>query len=103
MNTLNYTSLIKKLAVLLAVTGVSGSISLPVLAQVNPHPSIFNEPPYNQSYSPRPGHQPKHRPGHKLGHRPGRLLGLGPADGPQGGTPPTGGPPPVPPAGTPPG
>lgn len=114
MNTLNHTSLIKKLAVLVAVTGVSGSISLPVLAQVNPHPSIFNEPPYNHSYSPRPRHRPKHRPK----HRPGPLLGQEPADGgpppaqrpgdqpgygPQGGEPPTGGPPPVPPAGTPPG
>lgn len=87
MNLLNRTSLIKKasvsvsrtVAVLVAVTGVSFSISFPVLAQLNPHPSIFREPPYNrfQSRPPRhkPGHRPGHRPGPRLGHEPGHRPG----------------------------
>jgi uncharacterized surface protein with fasciclin (FAS1) repeats len=49
-------NLIKKLVGLIGVTGVSVVIAFPVGAQnpggaVNPHPSIFNEPPYNRSGS----------------------------------------------------
>ncbi len=98
MNALNRASLLKKLALLVAITGISSSISIPVLAQTNPRPSIFNEPPYNRSY-PRPGHRPKHGPRHH-GHGPGRMLGQGPADNgpPAGGSVDNG-----PPAGSPPG
>ena len=66
MNTLNYLSWLKKVTVLIIVTGTSLSISLPAFAQLNPRPSIFNEPPYNSlqgAPGPRPGHhRPKHHP-----------------------------------------
>ena len=65
-----------RLAVLMAVISVSSAISLPVLAQVNPHPSIFDEPLYSH----------RHRRGHRLGHCHGPLLVQGAVDnGPPGG------------------
>jgi len=56
MKTQHHSDLIEKLACLVAVAGVSVLIGFPVGAQnpggaVNPHPSIFNEPPYNRSRS----------------------------------------------------
>lgn len=52
----HHTDLIKKLAGLVGVAGVSVLIGFPAGAQqqggvLNPHPSIFNEPPYNRSRS----------------------------------------------------
>ncbi len=49
----HHTDLIKKLAGLVGVAGVSVLIGFPAGAQqqggaLNPHPSIFNEPPYNR-------------------------------------------------------
>ena len=88
----NRTSLLKKVAVLVAVTGVSSLITLPALAQLNPRPSIFNEPTYNRSYRPRPGHEPRHGPRPRLGH------GRGPRLDPRLGQQPGYGRPPAPPA-----
>jgi len=99
MDSLNLTSLIKKVAVLVAVTGVTSLISLPVLAQLNPHPSIFNEPPYHRSYSQRPGPRLKHRRGHKRQlsaqgpRQPAPPNGAPPARGSQRSAPPDGAPP----------
>ncbi len=61
MNTQDRTSLLK----MAFVTGVAAisSLAIPALAQ-NPHPTIFNEPPYNQ----RSGPPAKIHPGHRLGH-----------------------------------
>jgi hypothetical protein len=55
MNALNPTSLLKKVAVLLGVAAATSLISFPVLAQINPNPSIFNEPQNNGVRCPDPG------------------------------------------------
>lgn len=57
MKAQNHSNLLKKLAALVGVAGVSVIIGLPVEAQqqggaINPRPSIFNEPPYNRSRTP---------------------------------------------------
>ncbi len=70
MNKLTRTSALKKLAVLMTVTGVSSLISLPVMAQLNPRPRIFDEPPYNRLQSPPKHHHPKHKHDPRLGERP---------------------------------
>lgn len=70
MNKLTRTSLSKKLAVLMTVTGVSSLISLPVMAQLNPRPGIFNEPPYNRLQSPPKHDHPRHRHDGRIGERP---------------------------------
>lgn len=62
MNTQNRTSLLK-MAFLAGFAAISSLVSLPASAQ-NPHPTIFNEPPYNQ----RSGPPQKVHPGHRLGH-----------------------------------
>ncbi len=61
----HHSSLLKKLAGLIGAAGVSIAIAFPAGAQntggaVNPHPSIFNEPPYNRSgrTQPTPGVTP---------------------------------------------
>lgn len=70
MNKLTRTSLSKKFAVLMTVTGVSSFISLPVMAQLNPRPRIFDEPPYNRLHSPPKHHHPKHKRDPRIGERP---------------------------------
>jgi hypothetical protein len=65
MDTLKRKTLIETLAVLITVTGVSFLISIPVLGQLNPHPSIFKEAPYNRSHRQRPKRKPKYRPKRK--------------------------------------
>ncbi len=67
MNAFNRVNLIKKVAVLLAVTSISSLISLPVLAQSSPRPTIFSEAPYNR----QDGAKPK-PPGKKHGKHPGK-------------------------------
>jgi len=49
MTRLKSISSFKKLTSLLGVATASALIGLPALAQVNPRPSIFNEPPYNRA------------------------------------------------------
>ncbi len=68
MNILNEANLLKKMAILVVSLGVSYVIAPGAIAQSNPRPSIFNEPPYNR-VAPRPepkrgrhGHPPKPRP-----------------------------------------
>lgn len=84
MKALNPTSLLKKVTVLLGVAAASSLISFPVLAQLNPNPSIFNEPPYNGSRCPRPDSRRSLRPA-ECGRR-GRyrqaIYGGPPAPGP---------------------
>lgn len=70
MNELTRTSLSKKFAVFMTVTGVSSFISLPVMAQLNPRPRIFDEPPYNRLQSPPKHHHPKHKHDPRIGERP---------------------------------
>jgi|GEM_PF-6615198 len=67
MNAFNRVNLIKKVAVLLAVTSISSLISLPVLAQSSPRPTVFSEAPYNR----QDGAKPK-PPGKKHGKHPGK-------------------------------
>jgi len=98
MNAFNRVNLIKKVAVLLAVTSISSLISLPVLAQNRPRPTVFSEAPYNRQDGAKPkppgkkhgkhhgkhdhggpGHPPGHGPKHPLrpgaGHPPGDRMG----------------------------
>ncbi|MBW4488402.1 MAG: fasciclin domain-containing protein [Trichocoleus desertorum ATA4-8-CV12] len=49
MNRLNSINSFKKLASFIGLATASTLIGLPALAQVNPNPSIFNEPPYNRA------------------------------------------------------
>ncbi|MBD2119419.1 fasciclin domain-containing protein [Trichocoleus sp. FACHB-262] len=49
MTKLKSISSLKKLTSFLGVVTASALIGLPALAQVNPNPSIFNEPPYNRA------------------------------------------------------
>lgn len=53
---------LKRLASLLGIVGVSIVASFPIVAQsqgvLNPRPSIFNEPPYNQTPGTTPGATP---------------------------------------------
>ncbi len=49
MNGLNFSATTKKLAGLVSVAIAGASIGIPVAAQLNPNPSIFNEPPYNRT------------------------------------------------------
>ncbi|KAM3114837.1 hypothetical protein [Phormidesmis sp. 146-33] len=51
MNLLNHNGLAKRLSALVGAVGTAALLGLPALAQVNPNPSIFNEPPYNRSQS----------------------------------------------------
>ena len=67
MNAFNRVNLIKKVAVLLAVTSISSLISLPVLAQSSPRPTVFSEAPYNR----QDGAKPKPH-GKKHGKHPGK-------------------------------
>ena len=80
MNETNRTSLSKKFVVLMTVTGISALISLPVMAQLNPRPRSFDEPPYSRPRSPL-AHKPKH---HRPKHRLDPLLGERPAPPPAG-------------------
>ena len=68
MNILIQANLLKKIAILVVSLGVSYAIAPGAIAQSNPRPTIFNEPPYNR-VAPRPeprrgrhGHPPKPRP-----------------------------------------
>ncbi|BAZ40200.1 hypothetical protein NIES4101_61610 [Calothrix sp. NIES-4101] len=70
MNLFNRITLLKKLAVLAVATGISFLISMPVLAQTNPRPSIFKEFPYNRSSN----HRTRQRPKRTLKHRPNARL-----------------------------
>jgi hypothetical protein len=70
MDKLKRKTWIEKLAVLIAVTGVSFLISIPVFAQLNPHPSIFKEAPYNRFQRQRPKHRRKYKPNAQLRKRP---------------------------------
>ena len=56
IETRNHSNLLKKLAGLVAIAGVSALINFPAEAQgvLNPTPSIFNEPPYNRSRTAAP-------------------------------------------------
>lgn len=65
MNALNSTTQFKKLPLVIIITAISLLNIIPVLAQTNPHPSIFNEPPYNRFHNYRPKYKPKRKP--KLG------------------------------------
>lgn len=49
MNSPERANLIKKLIGFVGAAGITSLMSSPVLAQLNPNPSIFNEPPYNRS------------------------------------------------------
>lgn len=61
MDILNKSHLLKKIVVLVVSLGVSAAIAPGASAQLNPRPSIFNEPPYNR-VAPRP--EPRHRDPH---------------------------------------
>lgn len=62
MKALNPTSLLKKVTFLLGVAAASSLISVPVLAQLNPNPTIFNQPPSKGSRCPRPDSRRSLRP-----------------------------------------
>ncbi len=47
MSTQNFTKSLRRLVGILGATSATALMSLPVLAQLNPNPSIFNEAPYN--------------------------------------------------------
>lgn len=93
---LKYPTLLQ-VAVLIASIGVGAVAIEPITAQpapidtsqLNPRPSIFNEPPYNRAIAPRPGRQKRKRP-HKprpaqpLGNRPDKRLGRPDAPNPKG-------------------
>lgn len=66
MNSLNSTTQFKKLSVVVIIFSISCFISNPVLAQTNPRPSIFNEPPYNRSRNYRPKYKPKRKPNARI-------------------------------------
>jgi hypothetical protein len=59
MNLFNRITLLQKLAVFAAATGIIFLISIPVKARTNPHPSIFKEFPYNRSTNHRTTKRPK--------------------------------------------
>jgi len=98
---MNYIKLLQKFAVLVAVAGVGAAISPPLSAQLNPNPSIFNEPPYNRGLNTPPPPRPRQGPAYG---RPPLPPGYGapprPRQGPAYGRPPLppgyGAPPPQP-------
>ena len=59
MNILNEANRLTKMAILVTSLAVSAAIAPAASAQLNPHPSIFDEPTYNRAFAPRP--KPRHR------------------------------------------
>lgn len=54
MKLLNSTSPLQKLAGFVGAATATALMGLPALAQLNPNPSIFNEPPYNRARTAQP-------------------------------------------------